>query len=199
VAKPAQKNGGSGEARSKRAVAGLIGLFMATGTRLACQYDNQSPDPYLTQHNLRRSKPKPTCRSQISKRISPMKKCLLTICSGLLLSTGMASASAEDVWFAPPDNMDRGARTFNHDFPQPFEPLPAWDGKTDGFVLSPKFAADASEEDIKRVISWLAGRHIALAVGAGAVQTDNAQRVDGECGYGVEGYTRPNTRSFSVA
>jgi hypothetical protein len=28
---------------------------------------------------------------------------------------------------------------------------------------------------------------IALGVGAGTVQTDKAQRVDGECGYGVEG------------
>ena len=121
-----------------------------------------------------------------------MKNCLLTICSSLLLIAGAASASAQEVWFAPPDNMDRGARTFNHDFPQLFESQPAWDGKSDVFVLSPKFTAEASEEDTKRVTSWLAAHHIALAVGAGTVQTDNAQPVEGECGYGVEGYTRPN-------
>jgi hypothetical protein len=59
-----------------------------------------------------------------------MKKCLLTICSSLLLIAGMARASAKEVWFAPPDNLDRGARTFNHDFPRLFESPPAWDGKT---------------------------------------------------------------------
>ena len=60
-----------------------------------------------------------------------------------LLLTG--SASAQEIWFAPPDNMDRGARTSNHDFPELFESSPAWDGKTEVFVLSPKFTADASE------------------------------------------------------
>ena len=121
-------------------------------------------------------------------RRAPIVACLALLC--LVFAAG--SVAAQQVWFAPPDNMDRGARTFNHDFPQLFEPQPAWDGKTDAFVLSPKFTADASEEDTKRVTSWLAARHITLAVGAGAVQTDNAQPVAGECGYGVEGYTRPN-------
>ena len=76
------------------------------------------------------------------------------------------SASAQEVWFAPPDNMDHGARSFNHDFPELFESSPAWGGKTDVVVLSPKFAADASEEDTKRVTSWLAARHIAVAARA---------------------------------
>jgi hypothetical protein len=121
-----------------------------------------------------------------------MKNCLLTVCGSILLIASMAHASAGEVWFAPPDNLDRGARTFNHDFPQLFESSPAWDGKTDVFVLSPKFAEEAPEEATKHVTAWLAARHIALAVGAGTVQTDNAQHVEGECGYGVEGYSRPN-------
>ena len=114
--------------------------------------------------------------------------------AGLMLCLVFAASplAAQQVWFAPPDNLDRGARTFNHDFPQLFESPATWDGKTDVFVLSPKFAEEAPEEEQKRVTSWLAARHIALAVGAGTVQTDNAQRVDGECGYGVEGYSRPN-------
>lgn len=29
-----------------------------------------------------------------------------------------SSAAAEEAWFAPPDNLDRGPRTFNDDFPQ---------------------------------------------------------------------------------
>jgi hypothetical protein len=110
----------------------------------------------------------------------------------LCLALTASPVAAQQVWFAPPDNLDRGARTFNHDFPQLFESPATWDGKTDVFVLSPKFAEEAPEEEQERVTSWLAARHIALAVGAGTVQTDNAQRVDGECGYGVEGYSRPN-------
>jgi hypothetical protein len=35
-----------------------------------------------------------------------------------LLPLLAGSAAAEEVWFAPPDNLDRGPRTFNHDFPQ---------------------------------------------------------------------------------
>jgi hypothetical protein len=102
------------------------------------------------------------------------------------------SAAAEEVWFAPPDNMDRGARSYNKDFPQLFDPSPAWSARADVFVLSPLFAEAATEEQAKRVAGFLADHHIALAVGIGAVQMDNAQRTDGECGYGIEGYTRPN-------
>jgi hypothetical protein len=81
-----------------------------------------------------------------------------------MLIASMAHASAGEVWFAPPDNLDCGPRTFNHDFPQLFESPPAWDGKTDVFVLSPKFAEEAPEEAQKRMTSWSASRHIALAV-----------------------------------
>jgi hypothetical protein len=97
--------------------------------------------------------------NNISNVISPMKNFLLTICAGLPLITSMAHASAGEVWFAPSDNLDRGPRTFNHDFTQLFEPSPAWDGKTDVFVLSPKFAEEAPEETTKHVTSWLAAHH----------------------------------------
>jgi hypothetical protein len=102
------------------------------------------------------------------------------------------SAVAEEVWFAPPDNMDRGPHSYNKDFPHLFDPSPAWSMRADVFVLSPLFAEASTEEPAKRVTGFLKDHHIALAVGIGAVQMDNAQRTDGECGYGVEGYTRPN-------
>jgi hypothetical protein len=91
------------------------------------------------------------------------------------------SAAAEEVWFAPPDNMDRGARSYNKDFRQLFDPSPAWSARADVFVLSPLFAETATEEQAKRVSGFLADHHIALAVGIGAVQMDNAQQTDGEC------------------
>jgi hypothetical protein len=38
--------------------------------------------------------------------------------SAVLFPLLAGSAAAEEAWFAPPDNLDRGPRTFNHDFPQ---------------------------------------------------------------------------------
>jgi hypothetical protein len=116
---------------------------------------------------------------------------LLTLSIVLLLSF-VIDVAAGEVWFAPPDNMDRGPRSYNKDFPHLFDPSPAWSARSDVFVLSPLFAEAATEEQAKRVSSFLANHHIGLAVGAGAVQMDNSERTDGECGYGVEGYTRPN-------
>jgi len=116
--------------------------------------------------------------------------CLTRLSLFLLISLSHA-ALAEEVWFAPPDNLDRGARSYNKDFPGLFDKSPAWSGQADVFVLSPKFAEEAPEEMTKRVTSFLSNRHIALAVGIGAVQMDNAQHIEGECGYGVEGHTRP--------
>lgn len=37
--------------------------------------------------------------------------------SAVLFPSLAGSAAAEGVWFAPPDNLDRGPRTFNDDFP----------------------------------------------------------------------------------
>jgi hypothetical protein len=98
---------------------------------------------------------------------------------------------AQKIWFAPPDNLDRGARTYNHDFPGLFDASPAWSARADVFVLSPKFTAEATQESGDRVAGFLASHHIALAVSTGAVQMDNAQPTPGECGFGVEGYSRP--------
>jgi hypothetical protein len=126
-----------------------------------------------------------------------MKNYLLTICSSLLLITGMAGAAAQEVWFAPPDNLDRGARTFNHDFPQLFEPQPAWDAKIDVFKISPKMGSTVGPADqLTRINAFLKDRHIALAVSVGAMQVDNANPVPGECGYGVEGSVRPGRNAM---
>jgi hypothetical protein len=126
-----------------------------------------------------------------------MKDCLLTVCSGLLLITLLASASAEEVWFAPPDNMDRGARTFNHDFPHLFDRNPAWDAKIDVFKISPKMGSTIGPaEQLTRINAFLKDRHIALAVDVGAMQVDNANPVPGECGYGVEGMVRPGRNAI---
>jgi hypothetical protein len=110
----------------------------------------------------------------------------------VLLISFATAVMAEEVWFAPPDNLDRGPRSYNKDFPSLFDESPAWSARADVFVLSPKFTEEASEQMQKRISSFLEKRHIALAVGIGAVQMDHVERTEGECGLGVEGYTRPN-------
>jgi hypothetical protein len=108
----------------------------------------------------------------------------------LLLITSFAARS-EEVWFAPPDNMDRGPRTYNHDFPDLFDAAPRWSVRADAFKLSPKFVAQASEGSIRHVTDFLTSHHIAIVADTGGVQMDSPTPVPGECGYGVEGYARP--------
>ncbi len=112
---------------------------------------------------------------------------LLALC----LAMSASATQAPEVWFAPPDDLDRGERTYNHDYQRLFDPSPAWSAKADVFVLSPKMTAQAPAEMEKRITDFLASRHMALALSTGVVQMDNVQRTPGECGFGVEGYTRP--------
>jgi hypothetical protein len=121
-------------------------------------------------------------------RRSPIVVCLAILC----LAFAAGPAAAQQVWFAPPDNMDRGARTFNHDFPELFDPNPAWDPRIDVFKISPKMGSTIGPaEQLTRINTFVKERHIALAVSIGAMQVDNANPVPGECGYGVEGMVRP--------
>lgn len=102
-------------------------------------------------------------------------------------------APAQQVWFAPPDNLQRGANpATNDDYPQLFDTSPAWSVHTDVFVISPLMGSVVGpEEALRKTNAFLATRHIALAVGIGAAQIDNADRTPGECGFGVEGLNRP--------
>ena len=124
----------------------------------------------------------------MAPRRSPIVVCLAILC----LAFAARPAAAQQVWFAPPDNMDRGARTFNHDFPGLFDEKPAWDPKIEVFKISPKMGSTIGPADqLTRINAFLKERHIALAVSIGAMQVDNANPVPGECGYGVEGMVRP--------
>jgi hypothetical protein len=123
------------------------------------------------------------------------RKVVTIICSVLFFLRPIASI-AQEVWFAPPDDMDRGPRSFNKDFPHLFDPSPVWRAQVEVFALSPLFTASAPEQYVRRVTGFLAAHNIALAVGVGAVQMDNAEPIRGECGYGVEGMTRPNRNNI---
>lgn len=119
---------------------------------------------------------------------------LLSLCLCLLPTTALA----QNVWFAPPDNLQRGAKPpINEDFPHLFDRSPAWSVQTDVFLISPFLSSVAGPEPMLRNINaFLTQHHVALAVGIGAVQMDNENPVPGECGFGVEGMNRPNRNAI---
>jgi hypothetical protein len=108
---------------------------------------------------------------------------------------------AQQVWFSPNDDLGRGPnrdRYLNHDFSHLFDPSPSWDAKTDVFGISPMMGSTVGPADeLKRINTFLVGRHIALAVGTGTVTMDNPGPVPGECGFGVEGLIRPGRNAGS--
>src|ERR1700730_6949823 len=86
----------------------------------------------------------------------------------------------------------RQSAAINQDCPQLFDPSPAWSAQTDVFVISPLMGSVVGPGDaLQKTNAFLAAHHIALAVGIGAAQMDNADRTPGECGFGVEGLNRP--------
>jgi len=105
------------------------------------------------------------------------------------------AAAAQQVWFAPNDNLPRGPnrdRYLHHDFPHLFDPKPAWDAKIDVFKISPMMGSVVGPADeLGRINAFLTGRRIALAVDTGGVTMDHPVPTPGECGYGVEGMARP--------
>jgi hypothetical protein len=109
----------------------------------------------------------------------------------MLVLFGMArGALAQQVWFAPTDNLPRGPKLFNQDFPALFNEPPVWNTRVDVFQITPFYALRATDADLLRIAEFLTRHHIALAVGVHATQV-----VDGECELG-EGLTR---RGVSLA
>ncbi|MHB8812755.1 MAG: hypothetical protein ACYDAE_05765 [Steroidobacteraceae bacterium] len=106
-----------------------------------------------------------------------------------------------EVWFTSNDDLPRerfpSSSFANHDFPCLFDPNPAWDAKLDGFKISPKMGSTVGPaEELPRINGFLKEHRIALAASVGAIPMDNADRVPGECGFGVEGFNRPGRNAI---
>jgi len=114
----------------------------------------------------------------IERGLCPFLRFLLMLAS--IAATG--GATAEQIWFAPADNLARGTKLFNQDFPKLFDDPPAWNTNVDVFQIAPYYAARASDEDLLRIAGFLARQHITLAVGVQPMQ------IEGECASG-EGRT----------
>ncbi|MBB6248482.1 hypothetical protein [Rhodanobacter sp. A1T4] len=117
----------------------------------------------------------------------------------LFVSLSPIMALAQQVWFAPPDNLQRGTKPpINQDFPHLFDPSPAWGVQADVFLISPFLGSVAGPEATLRTINAFSTRHhMAFAVGIGAAQVDNENPVPGECGFGVEGMNRPKRNAIT--
>src|SRR5215469_10563599 len=84
----------------------------------------------------------------------------------LLVFLGVAgSAAAQQVWFAPGDNLPRGQKLFNQDFPALFNDPPVWNTRVDAFQITPFYAVKSTDADLLRIAGFLERHHIALAVG----------------------------------
>jgi hypothetical protein len=99
-------------------------------------------------------------------------------------------AVAAEIWFAPIDNLPRGNRLRNQDFPRLFDEPAAWNTRVDVFQLSPYFVTQAPEAEIRRIAEFLKRHRIAVAVGVQPAQ------ITDECTMG-EGRVRPR-KNFAV-
>lgn len=112
----------------------------------------------------------------------------------LSMSFGADLASAQQIWFAPQDDLAHGANGdlyLNRDFTHLFDSKPAWDPNIDVFKISPKMgSAVGPAEELSRINAFLKERRIALAVSIAAFLLDNPNPVAGECGFGIEGSNR---------
>lgn len=114
------------------------------------------------------------------------------------LSLSPMMALAQQVWFAPPDNLQRGNKPpINQDFPHLFDQSPAWSVQADVLLISPFLGSVAGPEAaLRNINAFLTQHHVALAIGIGAAQVDNENPVPGECGFGVEGMNRPQRNAI---
>src|SRR5262245_44848080 len=92
-------------------------------------------------------------------------------------------SSAAEIWFAPPDNLTRGTKVYNDDFPRFWTAPQEWSFTAKHisvFQLQPYYAANAPGDTIKQISAFLTSQGISLSVGMQSVPVD-------DCGRGIEG------------
>jgi hypothetical protein len=111
-------------------------------------------------------------------------------------------ARAQDIWFAPPDDLPRGAKIFNRDFPQFWTSPDQWKATASHisvFGLNPYYAAVAPEEKLKAISAFLKAKHIALSVGMQSLPVEGCgQNVEGMTRAGVPGSIARRLKSFGI-
>jgi hypothetical protein len=96
-----------------------------------------------------------------------------------------APAGAQQVWFAPPDNLDRGGlRVSAPDFFRLFDPGSDWPralSRLNVFTLNNYYVSKASDAELTRIARFLAQHDVQLGAVTGVTI------VDPHCGHHVEG------------
>jgi hypothetical protein len=113
------------------------------------------------------------------------RACILAL---LILSSGAACASAQQVWFVPWWNAE-GPK----DFMDLFQPDAPWQRAASAITALDIWEGHVWEEPpdgVRRVAADLRRRHIALGLGI----APPPGRGPGKCGYHVEGYGAPGGR-----
>ncbi len=137
------------------------------------------------------ARPDPAPVERLGRRMSPIQRCkhhplcrVGAVIFFLLIGMVPRLAQAGEIWFAPGDNLARGGRVLDSDFPHLFDEPPSWDTKIDVFQLTPFYARTAPDADLLRIQAFLNRHGIALAVATQPMQ------VSGECDMG-EGRSPP--------
>jgi len=112
----------------------------------------------------------------------------------LTLSSAAAPALAANVWLIGVDPVTQAARhaTEPADYMDLFKPDAPWKKAASGlaaFKFGTRFVLQSDDAELKTVIDDLKRRRIAFAVELGVLESHGP----GSCGYGVEGYGRPDT------
>jgi len=118
-----------------------------------------------------------------------------TLFPAAILCLFVQAASAQELWFAPNDNLPRGPNrnvVLNEDFPHLFDEDAQWGAQIDVFLASPMMSGPAGPEDeLHHMAAFLQQRHIKLAMGVDATTMDSPKPAPDACGRGVEGSRPP--------
>ena len=115
-----------------------------------------------------------------------MRAVFTAIAAGLLtLSLTASAASAQEVWFSPPDDHPRGKQHLisAEDYSRLFEHPEEWSSATAhvrAFGVDMSLAIDGPEEKLRRIFGFLKDHKIAANVSLQSLYTEN-------CGRGIEG------------
>jgi hypothetical protein len=117
-------------------------------------------------------------------------------CAALSLAgaAGAAAAAERSIWLAGVDPVAGAAQHKGPaDYMQLFDPGAPWKSaasKTEIFKISTQIALHGSDAQLNAIIDGLKTRHIKLAVEMGLVSVSGQA---GTCGFGVEGYSPPQS------
>jgi hypothetical protein len=138
----------------------------------------------MTQFTVDRANSRPMSKLMVPKKTIGR---ILAWIVFFLATTGLwEPATAQEIWFVPPDNLPRGTKLMNEDFDSLWNDPQSWPfaaSHTAVFSINPYYAAVTPAEKIQNINQFLSAHHIGLAVGMQSLPVEG-------CGLGIEGTTK---------